>query len=228
MTGELAGLALSDGGGGSGGGGDVAAAAAGVAAGAAPSSSAGAAAAEPGAAAGVAAGTAADAAAAPAEKKKSSSGGGKKGKGGGAKAEVVLERNTRNKKKCITTISGLDMFGVKLGEAAKLFGKKFASGASVTKTADGREQIDVQVCARACVVVCVARRGTTPAPTHSPPLARARTRHRATAWTARWSSFSSSTPPTSSGTTFTLSSRRRRRHTLGTRARRAGRWGHVS
>lgn len=58
--------------------------------------------------------------------------------------EVVLERATRNKKKAITTITGLDLFGVKNAEASKLFGKKFASGASVTKTAEGREQIDVQ------------------------------------------------------------------------------------
>jgi density-regulated protein DRP1 len=57
---------------------------------------------------------------------------------------VVLERNTRNKKKCITTITGLDHFGVKLAEASKLFGKKFASGASVTKNAEGQGQIDVQ------------------------------------------------------------------------------------
>lgn len=57
---------------------------------------------------------------------------------------VVLERNTRNRKKCITTVSGLDAFGVKLGEAAKIFGKKFASGASVTKNAEGKEQIDCQ------------------------------------------------------------------------------------
>lgn len=65
--------------------------------------------------------------------------------------QVVLERNTRNKKKCITTISGLDMFGVKLGEASKLFGKKFASGASITKNAEGKEQIDCQVrCRRVC------------------------------------------------------------------------------
>ncbi|EFN54758.1 hypothetical protein CHLNCDRAFT_134666 [Chlorella variabilis] len=78
------------------------------------------------------------AAAAPAQEKKQSS---KKKK---SKPEVVLERNTRNKKKCITTISGLDMFGVKLGEASKLFGKKFASGASVVKNAEGKEHIDVQ------------------------------------------------------------------------------------
>ena len=57
---------------------------------------------------------------------------------------VVLERNTRNKRKCITTISGLDLFGVKLNEAAKMFGKKFASGASVTKNAENKEQIDCQ------------------------------------------------------------------------------------
>lgn len=81
---------------------------------------------------------AAGAAAAPSPEKKS----GKKKKGG--KPEVVLERNTRNKKKCITTISGLDAFGVKLGEASKLFGKKFASGASVVKNAEGKEHIDVQ------------------------------------------------------------------------------------
>lgn len=58
--------------------------------------------------------------------------------------EVVLERNTRRGKKIVTTITGLDGFGVKLGEAAKLFGKKFASGASVTKSATLVDQIDVQ------------------------------------------------------------------------------------
>jgi len=57
---------------------------------------------------------------------------------------VVLEKNIRNKKKCITSISGLDTFGVKLNGAAKMFGKKFASGASVNKTPDGKEQIDCQ------------------------------------------------------------------------------------
>lgn len=59
--------------------------------------------------------------------------------------QVVLERNTRNKKKCVTTISGLDLFGVKLAEASKIFGKKFASGASIVKNAEGKEQIDIQV-----------------------------------------------------------------------------------
>ena len=58
--------------------------------------------------------------------------------------EVVLERNTRRGKKVVTTITGLEGFGVKLGEAAKLFGKKFASGASVTKSVTLADQIDVQ------------------------------------------------------------------------------------
>lgn len=74
------------------------------------------------------------------EKEKKSSGKKKKK----SVPRVVLERNIRNRKKCITTISGLDLFGVKLNEAAKLFGKKFASGASVTKNAESKEQIDCQ------------------------------------------------------------------------------------
>lgn len=60
------------------------------------------------------------------------------------KPQVLLESHTRNKKKCVTTITGLDSFGVKLAEAAKLFGKKFACGASVVKNAAGAEQIDMQ------------------------------------------------------------------------------------
>ena len=43
------------------------------------------------------------------------------------------------------SLSGLDLFGVKLPEAGKLLGKKFACGASVTKTAEaGKEQVEVQ------------------------------------------------------------------------------------
>ena len=61
-----------------------------------------------------------------------------------SKPQIVLETNTRNKKKCITTVTGLDSFGVKLSEASKIFGKKYACGASVVKTADGKEQIDMQ------------------------------------------------------------------------------------
>lgn len=60
------------------------------------------------------------------------------------KQEVVLERQTRNRRKCITTVRGLEMWDVDLKEAAKLLGKKFACGASVSKNPAGFEEIDVQ------------------------------------------------------------------------------------
>jgi translation initiation factor 1 (eIF-1/SUI1) len=60
------------------------------------------------------------------------------------RTQVIIETNTRNKKKMITTVTGLDLFGVKLSEASKAFGKKFACGCSVTKSPTGTEQIDMQ------------------------------------------------------------------------------------
>ncbi|KAL3681007.1 hypothetical protein R1sor_023963 [Riccia sorocarpa] len=60
------------------------------------------------------------------------------------KPEVVVEKIVRNKRKCVTIIKGLEMFGVKLSDASKKLGKKFASGASVVKGPTEKEQIDVQ------------------------------------------------------------------------------------
>ena len=40
--------------------------------------------------------------------------------------------------------AGLETFGVKLAEASKLFGKKFASGASITKSPMEKDQIEVR------------------------------------------------------------------------------------
>ncbi|KAL2621059.1 hypothetical protein R1flu_001264 [Riccia fluitans] len=60
------------------------------------------------------------------------------------KPQVVVEKIVRNKRKCVTIIKGLDMFGVKLSDASKKLGKKFASGASVVKGPTEKEQIDVQ------------------------------------------------------------------------------------
>ncbi|KAK4265656.1 hypothetical protein QN277_026680 [Acacia crassicarpa] len=60
------------------------------------------------------------------------------------KQEVIIEKVIRNKRKCITTVKGLDLFGVKLSEASKKLGKKFATGASVVKGPTEKEQIDVQ------------------------------------------------------------------------------------
>lgn len=64
---------------------------------------------------------------------------------------VTISRQQRNKRKFVTSVSGLELFGnfqplalvfmncqgVKLGDAAKAFAKKFSCGCSVTKTADG-------------------------------------------------------------------------------------------
>ncbi|KAM1314213.1 hypothetical protein ACFX2F_018127 [Malus domestica] len=60
------------------------------------------------------------------------------------KQEVTIEKVTRNKRKCITTVKGLELFGVKLSDASKKLGKKFATGASVVKGPTEKDQIDVQ------------------------------------------------------------------------------------
>ncbi|KAK9273486.1 hypothetical protein L1049_018296 [Liquidambar formosana] len=60
------------------------------------------------------------------------------------KQEVVIEKVVRNKRKCITIVKGLELFGIKLSDASKKLGKKFATGASVVKGPTDKEQIDVQ------------------------------------------------------------------------------------
>ncbi|KAM7259836.1 hypothetical protein ACFE04_015577 [Oxalis oulophora] len=60
------------------------------------------------------------------------------------KPEVIIEKVVRNKRKCITIVKGLDKFGIKLSDASKKLGKKFATGASVVKGPTEKDQIDVQ------------------------------------------------------------------------------------
>jgi density-regulated protein DRP1 len=69
-------------------------------------------------------------------------GGGKGGKE--VKQCVYVELKERGRRKHVTVVSGLDTFGVKLKEAASALGKKFGAGASVTKSATGLQEIDVQ------------------------------------------------------------------------------------
>src|SRR6202044_2026964 len=57
---------------------------------------------------------------------------------------VTIKRVERNKRKYVTAVSGLEAFGLDLKKVAKDFGKKFATGSSVTKTAAGGEEIVVQ------------------------------------------------------------------------------------
>eukprot|EP00667_Euglena_gracilis_P017988 EG_transcript_19031 len=57
---------------------------------------------------------------------------------------VLITVASRQKRKCVTTVTGLEHFGVKLADAAKEFKKMFSCGASVVKTPSGKEQIDIQ------------------------------------------------------------------------------------
>lgn len=61
-----------------------------------------------------------------------------------AAKEVIVTLATRQRKKAITSVEGLDLFGVKLADAAKVFGKKYACGASVVNNPSQKDQIDIQ------------------------------------------------------------------------------------
>ncbi|KAJ7208466.1 translation initiation factor SUI1 [Mycena rebaudengoi] len=58
-------------------------------------------------------------------------------------SQVTIKRIERNKRKHITSIHGLEAFGIDLKKAAKQFSTKFATSASVTKNAAGVEEIVV-------------------------------------------------------------------------------------
>lgn len=61
-----------------------------------------------------------------------------------AASKVIIKRVERNKRKFVTEVAGLEQFGLDLKKIAKEFGKKFATGSSVTKTASGGEEITIQ------------------------------------------------------------------------------------
>ncbi|KAK7924580.1 Translation machinery-associated protein 22 [Apiospora marii] len=61
-----------------------------------------------------------------------------------ANSVVTIKRVERNKRKYVTAVSGLEAFGLELKKVAKEFGKKFATGSSVTKLPSGGEEIVVQ------------------------------------------------------------------------------------
>ncbi|GAB2212334.1 hypothetical protein Droror1_Dr00020294 [Drosera rotundifolia] len=44
--------------------------------------------------------------------------------------EVIIEKVIHNKHKCITTVRGLELFGIKLADASKKLGKKLRSDTS--------------------------------------------------------------------------------------------------
>ena len=50
---------------------------------------------------------------------------------------MYIKRVERNKRKFVTAVIGLEAFGLENKKVAKDLGKKFATGASVTKVASG-------------------------------------------------------------------------------------------
>merc|ERR1712013_486672 len=62
-----------------------------------------------------------------------------------ASPSVSIKKLSRGGRKCVTSVAGLEGFGVKLDNAAKLFKKKFACGTSVVKGDAGQpDTVDVQ------------------------------------------------------------------------------------
>lgn len=61
-----------------------------------------------------------------------------------ASSKVLIKRIERNKRKYVTAVQGLEAFGLDIKKVAKDFGKKFATGSSVTKIPGGGEEITVQ------------------------------------------------------------------------------------
>ncbi|PVU99206.1 hypothetical protein BB559_000917 [Furculomyces boomerangus] len=57
---------------------------------------------------------------------------------------VSVKRSDRNKKKSVTVVTGLDIFGIDLKKTSKLFSSHFACGSSVSKNVLGQEEITIQ------------------------------------------------------------------------------------
>ncbi|KAH3676377.1 hypothetical protein WICMUC_002008 [Wickerhamomyces mucosus] len=59
-------------------------------------------------------------------------------------SKVILKRIERTKRKHAIAISGLEVFEIDMKKLAKTFASKFATGCSVTKNAEKKEEIIVQ------------------------------------------------------------------------------------
>ncbi|KAG9294295.1 hypothetical protein G9A89_021654 [Geosiphon pyriformis] len=59
-------------------------------------------------------------------------------------SKITITRIARNKRKCVTSVYGLENFDIDLKKAAKSFASKFACGSSVVKNNQGNDEIVVQ------------------------------------------------------------------------------------
>ena len=58
---------------------------------------------------------------------------------------MTVTKKERGKRKFITVITGLEAYpALRLKDVASALGKRFGAGASVTKSAEGKDQIEVQ------------------------------------------------------------------------------------
>ncbi|ODV83378.1 hypothetical protein CANARDRAFT_30004 [[Candida] arabinofermentans NRRL YB-2248] len=60
------------------------------------------------------------------------------------KSKVLIKRIQRTKHKAVISIAGLEVFGVDMKSLAKTFASKFATGASVTKNAEKKDEVVIQ------------------------------------------------------------------------------------
>jgi density-regulated protein DRP1 len=61
-----------------------------------------------------------------------------------AASKVIIKRIERGKRKYVTAVANLQAFDVDIKKAAKTLANKFARGASVSKTVEGKDEIVVQ------------------------------------------------------------------------------------
>lgn len=59
-------------------------------------------------------------------------------------SKVIIRRLERNRRKHVIAISGLEVFNIDMKKLSKTFASKFATGASVTKNAEKKEEIVIQ------------------------------------------------------------------------------------
>lgn len=59
-------------------------------------------------------------------------------------SKVTINRIARSKRKHVIAIQGLEVFDIDMKKLSKTFASRFATGASVTKSADGKDELVIQ------------------------------------------------------------------------------------
>lgn len=59
-------------------------------------------------------------------------------------SKITISRIARSKRKHVIAIQGLEVFDIDMKKLSKTFSSRFATGASVTKSADGKDELVIQ------------------------------------------------------------------------------------